>query len=81
MFNKFRNTEGLTKTEVKRRAEFIKIAELELEGLSLREIAVELGKSVSTLSEKINNQYKNVNYNEIKDMILELRNQGIKILA
>lgn len=81
MFNKFRNTEGLTKTEVKRRAEFIKIAELELEGLSLREIAVELGKSASTLSEKINKTYKNINYNEIKDMILELKSQGIKILA
>ena len=81
MFNKFRNTEGLTKTEVKRRAEFIKIAELELDGLSLREIALELGKSASTLSEKINKQYKKINYNEIKEMIVELQNQGIKILA
>lgn len=81
MFNKFRNTEGLTKTEVKRRAEFIKIAELELDGLSLREIAVELGKSVSTLSEKINKNYKKINYHEIKEMVVELKNQGIKVLA
>lgn len=81
MFNKFRNTEGLTKTEVKRRTEFIRIAELELEGFSLREIAVELGKSVSTLSEKINKKYKNINYNEIKEMLIELKKEGIKILA
>ncbi|MDV4152734.1 helix-turn-helix domain-containing protein [Clostridium sp. AL.422] len=81
MFNKFRNSEGLTKTEVKRRAEFIQIAELELNGLSLREIAVEIGKSVSTISEKINKKYKRINYNEIKEMIIELKVQGIKILA
>lgn len=81
MFNKFRNTEGLTKTEVARRAEFIKIAELEFEGRSLREIAVELGKSVSTLSEKINKNHKKINYKEIKEMVLELKREGIKILA
>lgn len=80
-YQRYRNTEGLTKTEIKRRAEFIKVAELELEGFSLREIAVELGKSVSTLSEKINKSYEKINYSEIKEMIIELKKQGIKILA
>lgn len=82
MFNKFRNTEGLTKTEVKRRAEFIKIAELEIKGFSYREISKELGYSDhKAITRKINKVYKNINYTEIKDMIIELKNQGIKILA
>ena len=82
MFNKFRNAEGLTKTEVARRAEFIKVAELEFEGLSYREIAKELGYSDhKAITRKINKTYKKINYIEIKDMVIELKNQGIKILA
>lgn len=82
MFNKFRNIEGLTKTEIKRRTEFIKIAELEIEGFSYRAIAKELGYSDhKSITRKVNKIYKNINYNEIKEMVLELKNQGIKILA
>lgn len=62
---KYRNEEGLTKTEVKRRNEFIIIARLQLQGFSIRAIAKELGKDRKTISEKINNVYKKVNYNEI----------------
>lgn len=62
---KYRNSEGLTKTEIKRRDEFIMIARLELQGLSLRAIAKELNKDRKTISEKINNKYKKINYREI----------------
>ena len=66
---KYRNEEGLTKTEVKRRNEFIVIARLELQGFSIRAIAKELGKDRKTISEKINNVYKKVNYNEILEEV------------
>lgn len=62
---KYRNDEGLTKTEVKRRDEFIMIARLELQGLSLRAIAKELSKDATGLSRKINKVYDKINYNEI----------------
>ena len=66
---KYRNEEDLTKTEVKRRDEFILIARLELQGLSIRAIAKELGKDRKTISEKINNVYKKINYNEILEEV------------
>ena len=66
---KYRNTEGLTKTEVKRRDEFILIARMELEGLSLRAIANELNKDATGLSRKINKEYKKINYIEIREEV------------
>lgn len=81
-YQRYRNTEGLTDTEVSRRSEFIKIAELELEGLSYRAIAKELGYSDhKAITRKVNKTYKKINYIEIKEMVIELKNQGIKILA
>ena len=81
-YKRYRNTEGLTDTEVARRAEFIKIAELELQGYSYKAIAKELGYTHhNKITRKINKEYKKINYNEIKDMVIELRNKGIKILA
>lgn len=62
---KYRDESGLTKTERKRLEDFIEIAELELQGKSLRVIAKELGKAPSTVSEKINKKYSKINYNEI----------------
>lgn len=69
-YKKFRNTEGLTKTEVRRRNEFIMIARLELSGLSINKIAEEIGKAPSTIKEKIKKKYKKITYTEIK--------QGVK---
>lgn len=80
-YMKYRNTEGLTKQEVKRRTEFIKIAQMELEGLSLNAIAKKLGKDKGGLSRKLNKQYDTVNYTEIKNMVEKLQKDGIKILA
>lgn len=81
-YHRYRNSEGLTDTEVARRAEFIKIAELELEGLSYRAIAKELGYTDhKAITRKIKKEYEKINYNEIKDMVIELKNQGIRILA
>lgn len=71
-----RNDEGVTKTEVRRRNEFIQIAQLELEGLSLRQIAEEIGKNVSVLSRKIHKVYDKFNYAEIKrDVINGIYNE------
>lgn len=50
---KYRNEEGLTKTEVKRRNEFINIARLELEGLS----------------RKLKKVYNKINYLEILEEV------------
>ncbi|WP_271814738.1 helix-turn-helix domain-containing protein [Clostridium beijerinckii] len=66
---KYRNEDGLTKTEIKRRNEFILIARMELQGMSLRAVAKELGKSVSTISEKLNKTYEKINYTEIKEEV------------
>lgn len=51
--DKYRNEEGLTKTEVKRRNEFINIARLELEGLS----------------RKLKKVYNKINYLEILEEV------------
>lgn len=82
-YKRYRNIDDMTKTEVKRRNEFIQIARLELQGMSLRDISEELGKAVSTLSEKINKVYKKINYNEIKQAVeLGIFNDlGIELLA
>ena len=42
---------------------------MELEGLTLRAIAKEIGKATSTLSEKINKEYDKINYTEIKEEV------------
>lgn len=57
---RYRNENNLTKTEQKRLEEFTKIAELELQGLSLRQIAKELGKDATGLSRKINKEYNKI---------------------
>lgn len=63
---KYRNEDGLTKTEVKRRNQFILIARMELSGLSYRAIAKELGFSDhKAITRKINKLYDIVNYSEI----------------
>ncbi|MEG1287600.1 MAG: hypothetical protein RSD13_06060 [Clostridium sp.] len=66
---KYRNIEGLTKTEIKRRDEFIAIARMELEGISLRSIAKELNKDAGNLSKRINKVYDKINYIEIKQEV------------
>ena len=66
---RYRNENNLTKTEQKRLEEFTKIAELELQGLSLRQIAKELGKDDIGLSRKINKEYNKIKYKEIKEKI------------
>lgn len=62
---KYRDVDGLTKTEQKRLNQFLEIAELELQGLSLRSIAKKLGKDASGLSKKINKRYEKINYKEV----------------
>lgn len=63
---KYRDTEGLTKTERKRLEEFIQIAELEMQGMSYNEISKELGfKTHTAITKKINKQYEKINYKEI----------------
>lgn len=62
---KFRDENGLTKTENKRLNDFIQIAKLELEGLSIRSIAKELGVSHQSLSKKMNKRYNKINYKDI----------------
>lgn len=62
---KYRNEEGLTKTEVKRRNEFIIIARLQLSGESLRSIAKRINSDASLLSKKMRKKYKIINYQEI----------------
>lgn len=66
---KYRNEEGLTKTEIKRRNEFILISRMELQGMSLRAIAKELRKDATGLSRKINKMYDKINYQEIKEEV------------
>lgn len=77
---KYRNTEGLTKTEVKRRDEFILIARMELQGMSLRTIAKELNKAASGLSKKINKIYDKINYEEIKHEVEQGIYSDLKIV-
>ena len=78
---KYRNVDGLTKTEVKRLEEFIKIAKLELQGYSIRTIAKELEKSPSTLSEKINKTYDKINYKEILEEVKQGVYHEIRVLG
>ena len=78
---KYRDQDGLTKTERKRLEEFIKIAQLELQGLSLRAIAKELGKSPSTLSEKINKTYDKINYKEILEEVQQGLYKNIRVIG
>lgn len=67
---KYRNKEGLTKTEVKRRNQFILIARMELAGLSYRAMAKELGFSDhKAITRKINKVYNIVNYSEILEEV------------
>ena len=71
---KYRDSTGLTKTEVKRLNEFVAIARLEIQGLSYREIAKDLGYSDhKAITRKINKIYENSNYKDI----LEEVTQGI----
>lgn len=66
---KYRNEEGLTSQEVKRRNEFILVARMELKGMSFSAIARELGKDRKTITEKINKVYKKINYSEILEEV------------
>ena len=64
---KYRDEEGLTKTEVKRRNQFILIARMELEGMSFNAISKELGyKDHTPVIKKVNKLYDKINYQEIK---------------
>lgn len=67
---KYRNEEGLTKTEVKRRNEFILWAKMEIEGYSYKAMAKELGYSHhNKITRKINNKYDKINYLEILEEV------------
>ena len=67
---KFRNNQGLTNTEIKRQEEFIKIAELEIKGYNLSQIARALKKDRKTIRTKLEKQYEKINYEEIKEWII-----------
>lgn len=67
---KYRNEEGLTRTEVKRRNEFILIARMELAGMSYRAMAKELGYTDhKAITRKINKVYEIINYSEILEEV------------
>ncbi|MGV3152956.1 hypothetical protein ACEE71_12195, partial [Sarcina ventriculi] len=67
---KYRNEEGLKKTEVKRRNQFILVARMELQGMSYRAIAKELGYSDHKgITRKINKLYDKINYSEILEEV------------
>lgn len=67
---KYRNEEGLTKTEVKRRDEFILWARMEIEGYSYKAMAKELGYSHhNKITRKIKNEYDKINYLEILEEV------------
>ncbi len=67
---KYRNEEGLKKTEVKRRNQFILVARMELQGMSYRAIAKELGYSDHKgITRKINKVYDKINYSEILEEV------------
>lgn len=78
---KYRDASGLTKTERKRLKEFIKIAQLDLQGLSLRAIAKELGKDHKTISEKINKTYDKINYKEILEEVQQGLYKNIRVIG
>ena len=66
---KYRDIEGLTKTEVKRRNLFITIARAELAKVSLKAITKELGIDLSNTSKKMKKKFDKINYLEIKQEI------------
>lgn len=67
---KYRNQEGLTKTQVKRRNQFILIARMELSGMSYSAISKELGyRDHTPVIKKINKIYEIINYPEILEEV------------
>lgn len=67
---KYRNEEGLTKTQIKRRNQFILIARMELEGISYRAMAKEFGYADhKAITRKINKVYEIINYSEILEEV------------
>lgn len=78
---KYREVSGLTKTEQKRLNEFLEIAELELQGLSLRAIAKKLGKDATGLSRKINNKYEKINYKEVFKEVEQGLYKNIRVIG
>lgn len=67
---KYRNEEGLTKTQIKRRNQFIMIARMELDGMSYSAISKELGyKDHTPVIKKINRVYEIINYSEILEEV------------
>lgn len=67
---KYRNEEGLTNTQVKRRNQFILIARMELAGMSYRAMARELGYTDhKAITRKINKVYEIINYSEILEEV------------
>lgn len=78
---KYREVSGLTKTEQKRLNEFLEIAELELQGLSLRAIAKKLGKDATGLSRKINKKYEKINYKEVFKEVEQGLYKNIRVIG
>ncbi|XZL20581.1 hypothetical protein ACSW9U_16530 (plasmid) [Clostridium perfringens] len=67
---KYRDEEGLTNTEVKRRNQFILIARMELKDMSYRAIAKEMGFSDhKAITRKVNKLYDKINYFEILEEV------------
>ncbi|NGT59346.1 hypothetical protein G6Z15_16090 [Clostridium perfringens] len=66
---KYRNKEGLTKTEVKRRNEFIFIARLEIQGVSYKSIAKSMNKDLSNMLKRLKKRFDKINYNEILEEV------------
>lgn len=67
---KYRNEEGLKKTEIKRRNQFILIARMELQGMSYRSMVEILKVSNHTaITKKINKTYEKINYYEILEEV------------
>lgn len=77
---KYRNEEGLTKTEVKRRDMFVLWARMELEGYSYKSMANELGYSHhNKITRKISKTYDKINYNEILEEVKKGLYEDIKV--
>lgn len=77
---KYRNEEGLTKTEVKRRDEFILWSRMELQGYSYKSMARELGYSHhNKITRKINKVYDKINYTEILEEVKQGLYDDIKV--
>ena len=78
---KYRDQTGLTRTERKRLNDFIQIAQLELQGLSLRATAKELNVSHQGLSKKINKTYDKINYKEILEEVQQGLYKNIRVIG